>query len=127
MPIGKILRPVLNEHVTPVSCYWSLALLVREEYELMLVFKVKCCLLFSVSLLSALCGLKGNLFFAELESTSQDVGSNLESVMCIRRLQYSGQFCIASTHMNMLKQVGGWLCAALMIIRTYDFAEDFVD
>lgn len=22
--------------------------------------------------------------------------------------------------MNMLKQVGGWLCAALMIIRTYD-------
>lgn len=59
------------------------------------------------------------LVFAELESTSQDVGSNLESVMCIRRLQYSGQFCIASTHMNMLKQVGGWLCAAPMIIRTY--------
>lgn len=39
VPIGKILRPVLNEHVTPISCYWSLALLLREEYELMLVFK----------------------------------------------------------------------------------------
>lgn len=39
VPIGKILKPVLNECVTPVTCYWSLALLLRDEDELMLVFK----------------------------------------------------------------------------------------
>ncbi|WVZ72401.1 hypothetical protein U9M48_020868 [Paspalum notatum var. saurae] len=39
VPIGKILKPVLNESVTPVTCYWSLALLLRDEYGLMLVFK----------------------------------------------------------------------------------------
>ncbi|KAL8139856.1 hypothetical protein V2J09_005877 [Rumex salicifolius] len=39
VPIDKILRPVLNECVTPVTCYWSLALLLHEENELMLVFK----------------------------------------------------------------------------------------
>ncbi|TVU21677.1 hypothetical protein EJB05_31329, partial [Eragrostis curvula] len=39
VPIGKILKPVLNEHVTPVTCYWSLALLLCDEYELMVVFK----------------------------------------------------------------------------------------
>jgi phosphatidylinositol N-acetylglucosaminyltransferase subunit H len=40
VPIGKILKPMLNEHVTPVTCYWSLTLLLRDEYELMVVFKV---------------------------------------------------------------------------------------
>uniref|UniRef100_A0A0A9BZD9 Phosphatidylinositol N-acetylglucosaminyltransferase subunit H conserved domain-containing protein n=1 Tax=Arundo donax TaxID=35708 RepID=A0A0A9BZD9_ARUDO len=39
VPIGKILKPVLNERVTPVTCDWSLALLLRDEYGLMLVFK----------------------------------------------------------------------------------------
>ncbi|KAG9451695.1 hypothetical protein H6P81_004599 [Aristolochia fimbriata] len=39
VPIGKILKPLLNECVTPVTCYWSLALLVRGEPELMLVFQ----------------------------------------------------------------------------------------
>ncbi|KAK1286381.1 hypothetical protein QJS10_CPB20g00184 [Acorus calamus] len=39
IPIGKILKPVLNECVTPVTCYWSLALILREEDELVLVFK----------------------------------------------------------------------------------------
>lgn len=39
VPIDKILKPILNECVTPVTCYWSLALLLREEDELMLVFK----------------------------------------------------------------------------------------
>uniref|UniRef100_J3M4A3 Phosphatidylinositol N-acetylglucosaminyltransferase subunit H conserved domain-containing protein n=1 Tax=Oryza brachyantha TaxID=4533 RepID=J3M4A3_ORYBR len=45
VPIGKILKPLLNECVTPVTCYWSLALLVRDKEELMLVFQVKfiCC------------------------------------------------------------------------------------
>ncbi|KAF8377453.1 hypothetical protein HHK36_030830 [Tetracentron sinense] len=41
VPIGKILKPVLNECVTPVTCYWSLALIIHGEEELMLVFKVK--------------------------------------------------------------------------------------
>ncbi|XP_015692837.1 LOW QUALITY PROTEIN: uncharacterized protein LOC102704801 [Oryza brachyantha] len=39
VPIGKILKPLLNECVTPVTCYWSLALLVRDKEELMLVFQ----------------------------------------------------------------------------------------
>ncbi|XP_043709323.1 phosphatidylinositol N-acetylglucosaminyltransferase subunit H-like [Telopea speciosissima] len=39
VPLGKILRPLLNECVTPVTCYWSLALIIRGESELMLVFQ----------------------------------------------------------------------------------------
>ncbi|KAM0889162.1 hypothetical protein ACQ4PT_027894 [Festuca glaucescens] len=39
VPIRKLLKPLLNECVTPVTCYWSLALLLRDEDELMLVFK----------------------------------------------------------------------------------------
>lgn len=39
VPIDKILKPVLLECVTPVTCYWNLSLLVRGE-ELVLVFKV---------------------------------------------------------------------------------------
>lgn len=42
VPISKILKPVLNECVTPVTCYWSLALIIRGEEQLMLVFKVLC-------------------------------------------------------------------------------------
>ncbi|KAK9713426.1 hypothetical protein RND81_06G026100 [Saponaria officinalis] len=39
VPIDNILKPVLNECVTPVTCYWSLALILRDEEELTLVFK----------------------------------------------------------------------------------------
>jgi phosphatidylinositol glycan class H protein len=39
IPISKILKPMLNECVTPVTCYWSLALLLRDEDQLLLVFK----------------------------------------------------------------------------------------
>ncbi|KAL6608276.1 hypothetical protein ACP70R_041339 [Stipagrostis hirtigluma subsp. patula] len=39
VPIGKILKPLLNECVTPVTCYWSLVLLLRDEEELLLVFQ----------------------------------------------------------------------------------------
>ncbi|XP_057766171.1 uncharacterized protein LOC130986710 [Salvia miltiorrhiza] len=39
VPIDKILKPVLNECVTPVTCYWSLSLIIRGENELLLVFK----------------------------------------------------------------------------------------
>ncbi|KAK6150600.1 hypothetical protein DH2020_015532 [Rehmannia glutinosa] len=39
VPIGKILKPVLNECVTPVTCYWTLSLILRGEEELLLVFK----------------------------------------------------------------------------------------
>ncbi|KAL0354270.1 UNVERIFIED_CONTAM: hypothetical protein Sangu_1008300 [Sesamum angustifolium] len=39
VPIGKILKPVLNECVTPVTCYWSLSLILRGEEELLLVLK----------------------------------------------------------------------------------------
>ncbi|KAJ7953229.1 GPI-GlcNAc transferase complex, PIG-H component [Quillaja saponaria] len=39
VPINKILKPVLLECVTPVTCYWTLSLVIHEESELMLVFK----------------------------------------------------------------------------------------
>ncbi|XP_047096230.1 uncharacterized protein LOC124708592 isoform X1 [Lolium rigidum] len=39
IPIGKIMKPLLNECVTPVTCYWSLVLLLRDEEELKLVFQ----------------------------------------------------------------------------------------
>ncbi|XVF16033.1 hypothetical protein REPUB_Repub09cG0206700 [Reevesia pubescens] len=39
IPAGEILKPVLLECVTPVTCYWSLSLLVRGKEELILVFK----------------------------------------------------------------------------------------
>lgn len=40
IPVSKILKPVLNEYVTPVTCCWCLSLLIRNENELTLVFKV---------------------------------------------------------------------------------------
>ncbi|KAI3754245.1 hypothetical protein L1987_54024 [Smallanthus sonchifolius] len=39
IPVSKNLKPVLNEHVTPVTCCWCLSLLIRDENELTLVFK----------------------------------------------------------------------------------------
>ncbi|GMY28080.1 phosphatidylinositol n-acetylglucosaminyltransferase subunit h [Fagus crenata] len=39
IPIDKILKPVLNENVTPNTCYWSLVLLVSGKKELILAFK----------------------------------------------------------------------------------------
>ncbi|CAN6464008.1 unnamed protein product [Victoria cruziana] len=39
VPIEKILKPVLNECVTPVTCYWSLALILQEDTKLILVFQ----------------------------------------------------------------------------------------
>uniref|UniRef100_A0A0E0BXL9 Phosphatidylinositol N-acetylglucosaminyltransferase subunit H conserved domain-containing protein n=1 Tax=Oryza meridionalis TaxID=40149 RepID=A0A0E0BXL9_9ORYZ len=39
VPVGKLLKPVLNEHVTPITCYWSLVLLLHSEDKLVRVFK----------------------------------------------------------------------------------------
>ncbi|XP_057444887.1 uncharacterized protein LOC130737136 [Lotus japonicus] len=39
VPIDKILKLVLVECVTPVTCYWTLSLIVRGESEVVLVFK----------------------------------------------------------------------------------------
>lgn len=39
VPIDKILKPVLIECVTPVTCYWTLLLIIRGESEMVLVFK----------------------------------------------------------------------------------------
>ncbi|KAE9596815.1 putative GPI-GlcNAc transferase complex, PIG-H component domain-containing protein [Lupinus albus] len=39
VPIDKILRPVLVECITPMTCYWNLSLIVRGESEMVLVFK----------------------------------------------------------------------------------------
>ncbi|KAJ0979272.1 hypothetical protein J5N97_014746 [Dioscorea zingiberensis] len=39
VPLSKILKPVINECVTPVTCYWSLALILRGDEELTIVFQ----------------------------------------------------------------------------------------
>ncbi|PON82742.1 GPI-GlcNAc transferase complex, PIG-H component, conserved domain containing protein [Trema orientale] len=39
IPVDKILKPLLLECVTPVTCYWNLSLIVRGEPELISVFK----------------------------------------------------------------------------------------
>lgn len=39
VPRAKIVRPVLNECVTPFTCYWSLALMLHGDDKLMLVFQ----------------------------------------------------------------------------------------
>lgn len=39
IPMHKILKPVLAECLTPVTCYWTLSLLMHGEEELFLVFK----------------------------------------------------------------------------------------
>lgn len=39
VPVGKIVKPLLNECVTPLTCYWTLSLFLQDEEELMLVFK----------------------------------------------------------------------------------------
>lgn len=41
LPIGKILKPLLIKCVTPVTCYWSLVVLLRDEEEVKLVFHIK--------------------------------------------------------------------------------------
>ncbi|XP_062230858.1 uncharacterized protein LOC133928521 isoform X1 [Phragmites australis] len=41
VPIGKIMKTLLNECVTPVTCYWSLALLLRDEDELLVFQKFR--------------------------------------------------------------------------------------
>ncbi|CAN1127381.1 hypothetical protein LINPERPRIM_LOCUS29595 [Linum perenne] len=37
--VSKILKPVLLQRVTPVTCYWILCLILRVEEELTLIFK----------------------------------------------------------------------------------------
>ncbi|XP_022145301.1 uncharacterized protein LOC111014789, partial [Momordica charantia] len=40
VPVDKLLKPVLLECVTPVTCDWSLSLIIQGEDKLLLVFKV---------------------------------------------------------------------------------------
>ena len=40
VPLKQILAAVINEAVTPTSCYYYLALLIRDESKLVLAFKV---------------------------------------------------------------------------------------
>ncbi|CAH8315016.1 unnamed protein product [Eruca vesicaria subsp. sativa] len=60
IPIGKILKPVLVECVTPVTCYWSLSLFLRGEEQLTLVFKeLRPSMKMLVPIWKALCGVIG--------------------------------------------------------------------
>ena len=80
VPIGKILKPLINECVTPVTCYWSLALLLRDEEELLLVFQVKLALvLISWLIENEFQQSNSKLNHAEISSSCQDVGSSMES------------------------------------------------
>uniref|UniRef100_A0A7N0UWN7 Phosphatidylinositol N-acetylglucosaminyltransferase subunit H conserved domain-containing protein n=1 Tax=Kalanchoe fedtschenkoi TaxID=63787 RepID=A0A7N0UWN7_KALFE len=40
VPIGKLLQPTLNECVTPVTCKWSLSMILRGEEELLLELRI---------------------------------------------------------------------------------------
>jgi hypothetical protein len=40
VPLKQILAAVINEAVTPTSCYYYLALLLRDDSKLVLAFKV---------------------------------------------------------------------------------------
>lgn len=85
-PIGKILRPVLLECVTPLTCYWSLSLIVRDEGELMLVFKVKSSL-FQLVILRSRMVWKWNIDFTYGCSPSTcKTGNTFEKKLIIRRL-----------------------------------------
>lgn len=90
VPISKILKPVLNECVTPVTCHWSLALILRDEDELMLVFQVidwSVLPLFIWSVLLSVCPiLKTFTKFAEIATTRKDVGPCVESLVCCQPL-----------------------------------------
>lgn len=60
IPIGKILKPVLVECVTPVTCYWSLSLFLRDKEQLTLVFKeLRPSLKMLVPIWKALCAVTG--------------------------------------------------------------------
>ncbi|RID77362.1 hypothetical protein BRARA_A00284 [Brassica rapa] len=60
IPIDKVLKPVLVECVTPVTCYWSLSLFLRGEEQLTLVFKeLRPSLKMLVPIWKALCTLIG--------------------------------------------------------------------
>ena len=79
VPIGKILKPLINECVTLVTCYWSLALLLRDEEELLLVFQVKLALvLISWLIENEFQQSNSKLNHAEISSSCQDVGSSME-------------------------------------------------
>lgn len=67
VPIDKILKPVLNECVTPVTCYWSLSLILRGEDDLLLVFKgLYPPATMLVPIWKALCAAIGNKEWAEI-------------------------------------------------------------
>ena len=70
VPTGKILRPVLSECATPFTLYWSLALLLRDKYGLMLVFKVDVACFKQVLKRTLWRQWSERAYFAELESTS---------------------------------------------------------
>lgn len=62
VPVGKLLKPVLNEHVTPITCYWSLVLLLHSEDKLVRVFKVNfSCFQLVSSALRGICWLTESL------------------------------------------------------------------
>ncbi|KAI4364008.1 hypothetical protein MLD38_020154 [Melastoma candidum] len=61
VPADVILKPVLQECVTPVACYWNLSLLLRGEEELTLVFKeVRPPLKILIPIWKALCAVSGS-------------------------------------------------------------------
>ncbi|XP_006855724.2 uncharacterized protein LOC18445525 isoform X2 [Amborella trichopoda] len=87
IPISKILKPVLNECVTPTTCYWSLVLILRGDKELTLVFQeLQPPLEMLVSVWKALCtavdgdtttdcdGILGDKHFATRTAVSDSAG-----------------------------------------------------
>lgn len=80
VPVSKILKPVLQECVTPVTCYWSLSLVLREEEELTPVFKeLRPPLKMLIPVWKALCAATGE---GSSHSRTEDSGDAEEGVRC---------------------------------------------
>lgn len=78
VPVSKILKPVLQECVTPVTCYWSLSLVLREEEELTPVFKeLRPPLKMLIPVWKALCAATGE---GSSHSRTEDSGDAEEGV-----------------------------------------------
>ncbi|CAL1388076.1 unnamed protein product [Linum trigynum] len=73
VPVSKILKPLLLEHVSPVTCYWVLSLILLKEEELTPVFKeLHLPLKMLVPIWKALCGSGSGDNVFSLHSTVED-------------------------------------------------------
>ncbi|CAI0415135.1 unnamed protein product, partial [Linum tenue] len=80
VPVSKIVKPVLLEHVSPVTCYWLLSMILQKEEELTPVFKeLHPPLKMLVPIWKALCGAVSGDKDSSLHSSVEDYGQSVFS------------------------------------------------